>query len=239
MSASSQPALMPSVALNLLSWENTFFGVNSGLLSFEANGSPLTDALFAGYDLVQAKVLSQQTAELDALSALGFKLVEGEADFVLGIASASRPEGIRIARKEHIPALREAASGAFAQSRFRAPWYQPGDSGRFYAQWIENAVLGTFDHQCLLAINEQGDLQGFISLRELSDGSARIGLLATLPEAQGLGVGQRMIEAASDWCRARRLTRLHVATQLGNLPALRLYHRCGGVIERTAYWLYR
>lgn len=222
-----------------LSWENDFFAINSGLLSLDLHEAPIDEALLQEYDLVQAKILSQQTAELDALSALGFRFVEGEADFVLGIGVGGRPEGIRIARKEHIPALREAASSAFAYSRFRAPWYRETDSGRFYAQWVENAVLGTFDHQCLLAVTPQGDLQGFVSLRELADGSGRIGLLATLPEAQGLGVGQRMIEAAMDWCRARRLSRLHIATQLGNLPALRLYHRCGGVIERTAWWLYR
>lgn len=231
------PAL--SGRLEPLTWENAFFNINSALLSIDLHEAPIDEALLQGYDLVQAKILSQQTAELDALSALGFCFVEGEADFVLGIGVGGRPEGIRIARKEHIPALREAAGNAFAYSRFRAPWYGETDSGRFYAQWIENAVLGAFDHQCLLAVNPQGDLQGFVSLRELADGSGRIGLLATLPEAQGLGVGQRMIEAAMDWCRARRLTRLHIATQLGNLPALRLYHRCGGVIERTAWWLYR
>lgn len=236
----SQEKALPGVEGQIapLVWENRFFGINSGLLTLTA-GVPLETAGLQHYDLVQAKVLSQQTAGLDALSSLGFRLVEGEADFVFGPRSGGRPEGIRIARKEHIPALREAAGGAFAWSRFREPWYQPGDSARFYAQWIENAVLGTFDHQCLIAVSDAGDLQGFISLRELADGSGRIGLLATLPEAQGLGVGQRMIEAASDWCRARRLSRLHVATQLGNLPALRLYLRCGGVIERTAYWLYR
>ncbi|MDW8848206.1 dTDP-4-amino-4,6-dideoxy-D-galactose acyltransferase [Erwinia sp. MMLR14_017] len=226
------------VNIKPLHWENEFFQVQSGLIEFGGE-TPLSEPLFEGYDILQAKVLTQQVAELDALTSLGFRLVEGEADFVLGIDSASRPEGIKIARQEHIPALRAAAAGAFAHSRFRAPWYQPDDSGRLYAQWSENAVLGTFDHQCLLAVNTQGSLQGFVSLRELADGSARIGLLATLPEAQGLGVGQRLVAAAADWSRARRLTRLHVATQLANLPALRLYQRCGGVIERTAYWLYR
>lgn len=227
-----------SVSIKPLDWESAFFQRRSGLIELDGE-APLSDSLFAAYDIVQAKVLSQQTAELDALTEWGFRLVEGEAEFVLGIPSHGRPAGIRIARKEHIPLLREVASGAFAQSRFRAPWYQPGDSGRFYAQWIENAVLAIFDHQCLLAVSDQGEIQGFVSLRELPDGNARIGLLATLPQAQGLGVGQRMLEAAADWCRARRLTRLRVTTQLGNLPALRLYHRCGGVIERTAWWLYR
>jgi len=225
--------------LTPLVWENALFAINSALLSLDAHQAAINEVLLQSFDLVQAKVFSQQAAELDALSHLGFCLVEGEVELVLGIRTGGRPEGIRIARQEHIPTLREVARGAFAYSRFREPWYQPGDSGRLYAQWVENAVLGTFDHQCLLAVSEQGELQGFVSLRELPDGSARIGLLATLAEAQGLGVGQRMVEAASDWCRARRLTRLHVTTQLGNLPALRLYLRCGGVIERTAYWLYR
>lgn len=232
---SPQPLL---ASVTPLAWENAFFDINSGLLSFGGE-VPVTEESLQSFDLVQAKVATQQTAEIDALTALGFRLVEGEADFVLSVDSASRPADIRIARAEHIPFLRKAASEAFAHSRFRAPWYKPGDSGRFYAQWVENGVNGAFDHQCLLALSPDGAIQGFVTLRELSDGSARIGLLATLPEAQGLGVGQRLTAAACDWSRARRLSRLHVATQLANLPALRLYQRCGGVIERTAYWFYR
>lgn len=239
MSHPDRTALSVKGHLTPLDWENAFFGINSALLTLDTHQAVIEAVQLQVYQRVQVNVLSQQTAELDALSSLGFRLVEGEAELVLGTDTGGRPEGIRIAKKEHIPALRDAASEAFAYSRFRAPWYQPGDSGRFYAQWVENAVLGTFDHQCLLAVNQSGELQGFVSLRELPDGSGRIGLLATLPHAQGLGVGQRMVAAAADWCRARRLTRLHVATQLGNLPALRLYLRCGGVIERTAYWLYR
>lgn len=224
--------------LRPLDWENAFFGVRSALL--ELQGDKALDFSTLDYwPLIQAKIPAQQSIELDILSGLGFSLIEGEADCVLGISQAERPSGIRIARAEHIPALRQAAGDAFIWSRFRAPWFSAGDSGRFYAQWIENAVCGTFDHQCLLAVDEQGEMQGFVSLRELEDGTARIGLLAVLPASQGLGIGQRLMCAANDWCRARRLTRLHVATQLGNLSALRLYLRCGGVIERTAYWLYR
>lgn len=221
-----------------LEWQSAFFRRRCALLELEGD-RVLDVAQLNGWELVQAKVLAQQGAQLDALSALGFRLVEGEADCVLGIAAVERPAAIRIAREQHIPLLRRAAAEAFTYSRFRAPWFAAGDSGRFYAQWIENAVRGIFDNQCLLALDEQGSMQGFVSLRELPDGTGRIGLLAVLPAAQGLGIGQRLMNAANDWCRARRLTRLHVATQLGNLSALRLYLRCGGVIERNAYWLYR
>lgn len=230
---------MPVLAsIKPLEWENHFFAINSALLDFSAP-QPLAAAQLAGWDLLQAKLFSHQTAEIDALSDLGFRLVEGEADLRLKIEATQRQSGIRIARAEHIAPLRAAATAVFSHSRFRAPWYQPDDSGRFYAQWIENAVRGTFDHQCLLAIADDGAIEGFVSLRDLGDGSARIGLLASLPGARGKGVGQRLMNAAADWCQARRLPQLRVATQLSNLAAMRLYLGCGARLESTAYWLYR
>ncbi|MDU2732214.1 MAG: dTDP-4-amino-4,6-dideoxy-D-galactose acyltransferase [Mixta calida] len=225
-------------SIKSLDWENQFFQRNSAQLVWD-DAVVLEAAQLAAFDLVQAKVDSRETARLDALQQLGFRLVEGEADLLLAVTAAERQTGIRIARPEHIPALRAAAGAAFALSRFRAPWYQAHDSARFYAQWIENAVRGTFDNQCLIAHDEQGKLQGFVSLREVGADAARIGLLATLPTAQGKGIGTKLMLAAVDWCRARRLTRLHVATQLSNLAAMRLYTRCGAAIDSTAYWLYR
>ena len=79
-----------------------------------------------------------------------------------------------------IAPLREQAAQAFAMSRFRAPWYAADASGRFYAQWIENAVRGTFDHQCLIYRHPEGDIRAFVSLRQITATEARIGLLAVL-----------------------------------------------------------
>ncbi|MFS2222521.1 dTDP-4-amino-4,6-dideoxy-D-galactose acyltransferase [Pantoea sp. B65] len=222
-----------------LRWENDFFSRNSARIDFSDASAPLTEALLARWDLVQARIAAPRSDQLDALNHLGFRLVEGEADLLIVIKATQRQPGMRIARVEHIPQLRAVASEAFANSRFRAPWYQPADSGRFYAQWIENAVRGTFDHQCLLAIDDAGAMEGFVSLRDLGNDEARIGLLASLPGARGKGVGQRLVHAAADWCQARRIPRLRVATQLSNLAAMRLYLGCGARLESTAYWLYR
>ncbi|RWR02769.1 TDP-fucosamine acetyltransferase [[Pantoea] beijingensis] len=230
---------MPVLAsISPLEWESHFFGIKSARLTFD-DAQPLDVLQMQAYERIQAKVSADRTDLLDVLAGQGFRLVEGEAELQLNVESTERQSGIRIARVEHIPLLRDAASAAFARSRFREPWYQAGDSGRFYAQWIENAVRGTFDNQCLLAVGETGALQGFVSLRELDNGAARIGLLATLPEMQGQGVGTRLMNAAADWCQARRLSSLRVATQLSNLAAMRLYLRCGASLESTAYWLYR
>ncbi len=99
-------------------------------------------------------------------------------------------------------------------------------------------MRGTFDDQCLVASDATGQLQGFVSLRA-ADGDARIGLLGVLPDAQGQGVGQRLLLAAADWARVRQLAQLRVATQMSNLTAMRLYLRSGARLDSTAYWFYR
>lgn len=224
---------MPARAsIEPLEWENRFFGVNSAILRFGDDAPPLTAESLAGWSRVQAKVAADNTARLDALQALGFRLVEGEVDLALSPA-AFDDIGVEPAGEADIPRLRELAARAFAQSRFRAPWYAADASGRFYAQWIENAVRGTFDHQCLVFRAPDGDIRAFVSLRQLNEREARIGLLA------GRGAGTELMQSAQRWAAQRGLTTLRVATQMGNAAALKRYILSGANVESTAYWLYR
>ena len=213
-----------------LTWENAFFGVNSAIVRITSEAPLLTPDALAPWSRVQAKIAASNTGELDALQQLGFSLVEGEVDLALPVNNAS-DSGAVVAQETDIPALRQLASAAFAQSRFRAPWYAPDASSRFYAQWIENAVRGTFDHQCLILRAASGDIRGYVSLRDATD--ARIGLLA------GRGAGAELMQTALNWAYARGKTTLRVATQMGNTAALKRYIQSGANVESTAYWLYR
>lgn len=222
-----------SASIEPLSWENAFFGVNSAIVRINPAASPLTVAALQRWSRVQAKIPAANTVELDALQQLGFSLVEGEVDLALPVTAECAQNGAEIAQLADIPALRDHAAVAFAQSRFRAPWYAPDASARFYAQWIENAVRGTFDSQCLVLRAANGDIRGYVSLRELNDSEARIGLLA------GRGAGAELVQAALGWARAHGKTTLRVATQMGNTAALKRYIQSGANVESTAYWLYR
>ncbi|WP_019213145.1 dTDP-4-amino-4,6-dideoxy-D-galactose acyltransferase [Yersinia massiliensis] len=232
-----------------LAWESEFFQRHSAKLIFSDSAPQLNPAELDAFTLTQAKVPTHRVDLIDALGQLDFKLVEGEVDLSLAIAAkavigtknaTSEAEAeLSVATVDDIPLLRRVATDAFALSRFRAPWYDPQDSGRFYALWAEKAVLGTFDHQCLLVMDTQGQPAGFVTLRDLQDGSARIGLLAVFPDAQGKGIGTSLMSAAKQWCQSRGLQRLRVATQMSNIAALRLYIRSGASIESTAYWLCR
>ena len=215
-----------------LTWENQFFNVNSAIARLTDDAPPLTTERLAGWSRVQVKIAAHQMAELDALQQLGFQLVEGEVDLALPVTPVASSQAL-VAQESDIPALRYLAAQAFALSRFRAPWYAPDASGRFYAQWIENAVKGTFDNQCLIFRAADGDIRAFVSLRQLNETDDRFGLLA------GRGAGAELMQAAVRWAHTRGLSTLRVATQAGNTAALQRYIHSGANVVSTAYWLYR
>ncbi|MGX5029322.1 dTDP-4-amino-4,6-dideoxy-D-galactose acyltransferase [Enterobacter asburiae] len=218
--------------LESLEWESTFFARPSAIIRLREDAPALQDVDFTAWQRVQAKIPANRADLLDALQQHGFQLVEGEVDLAITVSHHASP-GTEIATEQDIPVLRQMAAQAFAQSRFRAPWYAPDDSGRFYAQWIENAVKGTFDHVCLVFRAVEGQIQGFVSLRKLNDHEARIGLLA------GRGLGEQLMQAALHWTEQHQLSTLRVATQMGNTAALKRYIASGANIDATAYWLYR
>lgn len=218
--------------LESLEWESAFFARPSAIVRLRDNAPALQDADFSAWQRVQAKIPADRADLLDALQQHGFRLVEGEVDLSVTVALHASP-GAEIATEQDIPTLRKMAALAFAQSRFRAPWYAPDDSGRFYAQWIENAVKGTFDHVCLVFRTDGGQIQGFVSLRRLTEHEARIGLLA------GRGMGEKLMQAALHWAEQQQVSTLRVATQMGNTAALKRYIASGASIDATAYWLYR
>ncbi|MGP6138257.1 dTDP-4-amino-4,6-dideoxy-D-galactose acyltransferase [Enterobacter chuandaensis] len=218
--------------LESLEWESTFFARSSAIVRWRENAPALQEADLSAWQRVQAKIPAERADLLDALQQQGFQLVEGEVDLSITLTRHDA-SGAEIATEQDIPVLRQMAARAFAQSRFRTPWYAPDDSGRFYAQWIENAVKGTFDHVCLVFRAANGQIQGFVSLRKLNEREARIGLLA------GRGMGEKLMQAALHWAQQQQVETLRVATQVGNTAALKRYIASGANIDATAYWLYR
>ena len=127
-----------------LHWENTFFGVNSGIVRIDASAPELTPEALQAWQRVQAKVPAENIAWLSALQSLGFSLVEGEVDFALPVKGHRDQHGAEIAHLTDIPALRQLAGEAFTQSRFRAPTPAPvftpsGLRMRYAARLITNA----------------------------------------------------------------------------------------------------
>ena len=230
--------------INYLEWESDFFSLNTGRLEFSAQAPVLTQDRLEQFTVVHAKVASYDLLLIDNLTQLGFQFAEGEIDFKLPIGTENACENIaeihfRTANEADIPLLMTTASEAFVQSRFRAPWYQEGDSSRFYALWVKKAVLGTFDDSCLLTMDRENKVTGFVTLRRISESEARVGLLAVMPNRTGQGIGKQLMSVAKYWCQQQGLSTLYVATQISNIAASRLYTQSGALIDSTTYWLYR
>lgn len=218
--------------LTPLEWESQFFSQRTSRLLLREEGPILSLERLAEWQRVQAKIPAGRNDLLAGLLQLGFQFVEGEVDTVLSTEQCGPVPQYTAAGLDAIVPLRQITVDLFTHSRFRLPWYQPDDAGRFYAQWAENAVRGTFDDLCLLC-DPQDVSRGFVTLRQLNRDEARIGLLA------GYGMGRTLLAIARDWCQVRGIRRLHVATQLSNASALRLYFQSGGVLSHSAFWLYR
>lgn len=260
-------------SIESLDWESDFFNVPSGKIIVDPAAAPLSASALDAFQVVQAKVSADALGPVDALAALGFRLVEGEIECGLQISKrrgrgdgahggrmdsaqgdltdsvvrgsvrlsgggANDADPLRIAGQGDIAAVSQLASSAFRLSRFREPWYRDHDRRRFYAVWAQNAILGNFDDLCLVK-GRPGAIEGLVTLRHLDANEARIGLLAVDPALAGRGIGRALFTGAQAWCRRQGKSRLRVATQAGNLAALRLYIACGATVDSTAYWLYR
>ena len=140
-----------------LVWESEFFVLNCGMIEFNDSADLLSTTELNQFDIVQAKVPADRLDLVDALSEMNFRMVEGEMDIVYSVTDKVNKLEYRVAELKDIPVLREIAATAFRFSRFRPPWYAEDGSGRFYALWVEKAVRGTFDDECLIThLTRQG-----------------------------------------------------------------------------------
>ena len=238
-------------------WESDFFAMEIAKLQFNENiqTALLQDrtallqnqsavlqnqsAVFGDFDLVQCKVTADQIEPIRQLQQLGFQFVEGEADFCLPVVAIKDEEvELEIAESADIAELETLFGEAFLNSRFRQPWFNAEQNRTFYRTWIRKAVLGQFDHLCLLQKDSEGRIQGSVSLRSLDADNARGGLLAVAEHARGKGVAKRLMQSAVSWSARQQHKQLWIATQTGNQAAINLYQKQGR-IERISYWFYR
>lgn len=93
---------------------------------------------------------------------------------------------------------------------------------------------------CALFVGSQPDHQiiGFIALSVAWNGFAQIDGVAVDSRARGKHVGSRLVKTAIEWTRKSGSAGLKAETQTLNVPACRLYRRCGfelGGFDRFHY----
>jgi dTDP-4-amino-4,6-dideoxy-D-galactose acyltransferase len=169
---------------------------------------------------------------------------------------------VRAARPADLPALRRIASVSHHDSRFYSdPHFDRERCDALYAAWIERSAADP-DGAVLVAETAAapGRVAGYITVerrgeagggREAAGGgtlggagsapraAGQIGLFAVAGEAQGQGLGGRLIAAAFGWFAAQGVARIGVVTQGRNVRAQRIYQRSGLVTGAVELWFHR
>jgi dTDP-4-amino-4,6-dideoxy-D-galactose acyltransferase len=237
-----------NMALTKQEFESDLFGRRIALLeTTQLDTSLAAKTIMDHFDLVQAKVRSQDSAAIDQLTSSGFRLCEGEIDLELSLSPGSEPQspvtahGCFYATKDDIPSLSKLAADCFeGKTRFRRPWYSEEEARLMYSTWIAKAVRGEFDDVCLMITHGHGEPLAFVTLRKMQHSSdVRVGLLAVRECARRQGLGASLLGAASTWALQNGGIRLKVATQMSNLNAIRLYLKAKAKPVGTSYWFYR
>jgi ribosomal protein S18 acetylase RimI-like enzyme len=97
--------------------------------------------------------------------------------------------------------------------------------------------IGQPDHAAWLAYVE-GELAGQILVRKNWNRFAIVWDIAVNPGVRRQGVGSRLMDHAITWTRERGLPGVMLETQNINVPACRLYERCGFVLGGFDRYLY-
>jgi dTDP-4-amino-4,6-dideoxy-D-galactose acyltransferase len=120
-------------------------------------------------------------------------------------------------------------------SRFGADPRIPEDTLiDMYKLWIRNSVNKQVA-DAVLVVRQSGNIVGMSTVVE-KNGCGCIGLFAVDAALRGRNVGVSLARAAQEWARRKGLRFAQVVTQEANVPACRLYEKCGYRIEKVEYF---
>ncbi len=170
---------------------------------------------------------AEDFAAVHALEENGFRLMDTLVWYERRLDDApQRPDpDIRPAREADAPALRQLAAAAFHGYRghYHAdPRLDPAACDALYVDWAVRSLQPPVAEAVLVHPAASG-LDGFVTLKVRSPETVELPLYGVHPQAQGQGLGKRLVQAALLWARRRGAARLVTSTQVVNLRSQRVW----------------
>jgi ribosomal protein S18 acetylase RimI-like enzyme len=107
-----------------------------------------------------------------------------------------------------------------------------------YETWIEKSLSGYA--QAVLVMGEPGQPEGFVTCHtNMLEAKGLIGLVGVSRSARGRGVGQALVLESLHWFAVQGMASAEVVTQGRNIPAQRLYQKCGFAIKEVKLWYHQ
>ncbi len=237
-----------AVALAREAFDSELFGLEIGRIPavraastaeyrvlFEA---ALSRARVAGYDQVLRRTAVSNLAEIWALEAAGFELMDVGVTFAQRVAPGARQpaqhDDLKVASStdEDIEAIaREMVLEPWA-SRYEAdPAYAPERVRELRSRWLTNLHRGRA--QAFFVGRMDGQPAGYVTCNvDARTGIGDIELVGTMPAFRGRRVASRVMEHAL-WWFGTRTHLVTVRTQATNIGAATLYERAGFTLHSS------
>lgn len=172
------------------------------------------------------RVKSNNFSTINSLEKSGFILVDCLISLSVDISNAEKGESarkIREANRNDLEKLRNLTYGLYSTSRiFNDNLISKNKANEFYVRWIENSILGRAADSVLIW-EEDRKILGYITLQK----KGQIPLVGVSKEARGKGIAKKLIKASFNKFKEWKVENIMVETQVGNIPALRVYQNCG------------
>lgn len=237
-----------------LSWDSSLLSLSCGRIDFacaldtssanELASSAVKIASEQGIQHLSVRVDTRDVTLVEAFQANGFEKVDSISTFTLEVnadAKTSSQENVRLAHPSDAEQVAEISRVAFTADRFHSdPLISKELADNLHAEWGRNSVLGKAADAVIVAFEGEKVLS-FVTCKINQDlynltgyKLGTIVLVATLPEAQGQGLGKATVKGALNWFAEQDCHCVEVGTQSSNTGAKKLYEGLG--FRPSASW---
>lgn len=225
----------------LLAWDSEQFGFNvAKILPASLDKNALAECLNE-LKKQQVKLVYWVIDQQDALANLaarecGGLLVDHKMTYATKLTKTYNKDAIE-SYPQTLPnhELLQLAYLSGKYSRFRADNHITEQQfQKIYGAWITNSTL-RHNAQDVLVVKEDGKIVGMITLGE-KNSRGDIGLLAVAENAHGKGYGTLLVNSALSYFHEKNYPIAQVVTQQTNIPACKLYEKCGFHIDKIEHF---
>lgn len=189
-------------------------------------------------DLIQSCVDLDNKEGIEFLENNKFHFQDLKLSYKMNLHMNEKNENIeyKIAVEEDIEDIKRISRELFYYSRFNI--FGERASKEIYEIWAEKAIKGEFDDICL-KVEENNKTTGFITLKKMSEKTARIGLIAVELNKQKAGYGKILMDGAKKYLLEHGIEEFYVVTQGKNINAQNFYVSSGFKIYKIEMWYYK
>lgn len=222
-----------------LEWDSKFWNID--VYDFDKNDSLCSLDLIVKSNkkqyLVQSLVGIDELDTINKLEDNGFRYVETKFNFIKNrnvLIELNKDRFKDICLKEVLRYKNVFGDLYYNFSRYNMFKFEKVND--FYYLWVENSIKGILDDKCI-GYYSDNQLSGFITYK-IREKDLTIGLIGVLPKFQRKGIGQALLNYATNIATIKGCKNINVSTQGNNYNAINTYIKNGFVINNIQSWFY-